>query len=89
MEYSSSFKFLSLQEIERKNTENLKENEKTFLKINLLDQDMNPCSFMIFGDKKDKVINLGLTNLIDVIITYKINYSNNKWNVSFVDMDIR
>ena len=89
MEYSSSFKFLSLQEIERKNTENLKENEKTFLKINLLDQDMNPCSFMIFGDKKDKVINLGLTNLIDVIITYKIIYSNNKWNVSFVDMDIR
>lgn len=89
MEYSSSFKFLNLQEIERKNTENLKENEKTFLKINLLDQDMNPCSFMIFGDKKDKVINLGLTNLIDVIVTYKIIYSNNKWNVSFVDMDIR
>lgn len=89
MEYSSNFKFLSLQEIGRKNTENLKENEKTFLKINLLDQDMNPCSFMIFGDKKDKVINLGLTNLIDVIVTYKIIYSNNKWNVSFVDMGIR
>ena len=78
MEYSSSFKFLSLQE-----------NEKTFLKINLLDQDMNPCSFMIFGDKKDKIMNLGLTNLIDVIVTYNIIYSNNKWNVSFVDMDIR
>lgn len=89
MENSSNFKFLNLQEIGRKNSENLPENERTFLKINLLDNEMNPCSFMVFGDKKDKVINLALSNLVDVIITYKVIYSNNKWNVNFVDIDIR
>lgn len=89
MEHSSNFKFLNLQEIVRKNSENLPENERTFLKINLLDYEMNPCSFMVFGDKKHKIIGLGLSNLEDVIITYKVIYSNNKWNVNFVDIDIR
>lgn len=89
MEQSSNFKFLNMQEISRKNANELKEEEKTFLKINLLDYENNPCSFMIFGDKKQKILNMNLQSLEDLVITYRISYSNNKWNVNFVDADIR
>ena len=36
MEHSANFKFLSLQEIGRKNTDGLKDNEKTFFKSSLI-----------------------------------------------------
>ena len=89
MEQSSNFKFLNMQEISRKNANELKEEERTFLKINLLDYENNPCSFMIFGDKKQKILDMNLQSLEDLVITYRIFYSNNKWNVSFIDVDVR
>ena len=87
MEHQDYFKFLKLYEIKRKNTEGLSDNEKTFLRLDLLDRDNNSCSFMIFGDKKDKVINLGLESLQDVIITYSVTFNNN-WHVNFVDINL-
>lgn len=89
MVYSSNFKILNIQEIARKNSEELKEEDKTFLKLNLLDYKNNPCSFMIFGKDKNKVLELDLQALEDVVITFALNYNKDRWNVSFIDIDVR
>ena len=89
MEYSSNFKVLNIQEIARRNSEELKEEDKTFLKLNLLDFNNNPCSFMIFGKDKNKVLELDLKSLEDVVITFGVNYNKDRWNVNFIDIDIR
>lgn len=89
MEYSSNFKILNIQEITRRNADELKEEDKTFLKLNLLDYNNNPCSFMIFGKYKNKVLELDLNALEDVVITFGVNYNKDRWNVNFIDIDIR
>ena len=89
MEYSSNFKILNIQEIVRRNADELKEEDKTFLKLNLLDYNNNPCSFMIFGKYKNKVLELNLNALEDVVITFGVNYNKDRWNVNFIDIDIR
>lgn len=89
MEYSSNFKILNIQEIARRNADELKEEDKTFLKLNLLDYNNNPCSFMIFGKYKNKVLELDLNALEDVVITFGVNYNKDRWNVNFIDIDIR
>ena len=89
MEYSSNFKILNIQEIARRNADELKEEDKTFLKLNLLDCNNNPCSFMIFGKYKNKVLELDLNALEDVVITFGVNYNKDRWNVYFIDIDIR
>ena len=89
MEFQSNFKFLNIQEIARKNIEGLEENEKTFIKLNLLDYKNNPCSFFVFGDKKDKILSLNLTGFEDLLCTIGLTYNKDKWNVSLIDIDIR
>ena len=89
MEYSSNFKILNIQEIARRNSDELKEEDKTFLKLNLLDYNNNPCSFMIFGKDKNKVLELGLNSFDDVVITFLVNYNKDRWNVNFIDIDVR
>ena len=89
MEYSSNFKILNIQEIARRNSDELKEEDKTFLKLNLLDYNNNPCSFIIFGKDKNKVLELGLNSFDDVVITFGVNYNKDRWNVYFIDIDVR
>ena len=90
MEYSSNFRVLNIQEIARKNAMELKEDERTFLKLNLLDYNNNPCSFMIFGENKRKVLELGLNDALEeVVITFSVIYSKDRWNVNFVAIDLR
>lgn len=90
MEHQTNFKFLKLQEIRRKNADNLEEGNKSFLKLELLDYQNNLCAFMIFNKEiKDKVIAMQLQSLQDVIIVYRVFYNNNSWNVSLLDIDIR
>lgn len=89
MEFQTNFKFLKLQEITRKNAEELKEGEKTFFKIDLLDNQNNPCSFMVFKTEvKEKIIKMQLKSLQDVLIAFSVTYNKN-WNVNLIDIDIR
>lgn len=90
MEFQTNFKFLNLQEITRKNAKELSEDEKTFIKLNLLDNQNNPCSFIIFDKNiKEKIRKLQLKSLIDLIVVCKVFYNNNKWNINLVNLDIR
>lgn len=90
MEVQTNFKFLNLQEIMRKNTSELADGEKSFIKLNLLDNQNNYCSFMIFNKSiKDKIIKMQLKSLQDLLIKFKVVYNNNNWQVLFVDCDIR
>lgn len=90
MEFQTNFKILNLQEIKRKNADKLPEGEKTFFKVNLLDNQNNPCSFMVFKKEHiDKIKNLKLVSLQDVIINFRLIYNNNLWNVNFIDIDVR
>ena len=89
MEYSSNFKILNIQEIVRRNADELKEEDKRFLKLYLLDYNNNPCSFMIFGKYKNKVLELNLNALEDVVITFGVNYNKDRWNVNFINIDVR
>ena len=50
MKFSEDFKFLSLQAVKRKNTEELKDTEKFFYIINLLDKENNPVKFYSFDN---------------------------------------
>ena len=86
MEFEEQFKFLNLQLIERKNASELKEEDRKFIKINLLDKLNNPCSFFIFNkDLMTKVLSNNYAGLSDLLITFELVY-NNSWNVKVVDI---
>ena len=86
MEYEEQFKFLNLQLIERKNASELKEEDRKFIKINLLDKLNNPCSFLIFNkDLMTKVLSSNYAGLSDLTITFELVYNNN-WSVRVVDI---
>lgn len=90
MEFQTNFKVLKIDEIKRKNADKLPEAERVFLKLNLLDNQNNPCSIMVFGkDKIEKIANLKLKSLQDVVIAFRLAYNNNVWNLNFIDIDIR
>ena len=86
MEYEEQFKFLNLQLIERKNASELKEEDRKFIRINLLDKLNNPCSFLIFNkDLMTKVLSSNYAGLSDLTITFELVY-NNIWSVRVVDI---
>lgn len=86
MEFEEQFKFLNLQLIERKNASELKEEDRKFIKINLLDKLNNPCSFFIFNkDLMTKVLSNNYAGLSDLLVTFELVY-NNSWNVKVVDI---
>lgn len=86
MEFQEQFKFLNLQLIERKNASELKEEDRKFIKINLLDKLNNPCSFFIFNkDLMTKVLSNNYAGLSDLLITFELVY-NNSWHVKVVDI---
>ncbi len=86
MEYEEQFKFLNLQLIERKNASELKEEDRKFIRINLLDKLNNPCSFLIFNkDLMTKVLSSNYAGLSDLTITFELVYNNN-WSVRVVDI---
>lgn len=90
MDVQTNFKFLNSQEIMRKNASELAVGEKSFIKLNLLDNQNNYCSFMIFNKSiKDKIMKMQLKPLQDIIVKFKVVFNNNLWQVQFVDCDIR
>jgi len=87
MKCSNNFKFLNLQEIKRKNADELKEGEKTFIKLNLLDEGNNPCAFMVFDKEiKEGLLNNPITSLADICVNFDLTYNNNIWNVRVLDL---
>ena len=88
MEFQDNFKFLKLEQMQRKNAEELKESERTFFIIHLLDKDNNACRFFIFNkDLMNKVVNLGLVGLQDILVTAKVSFNNNNWQVNLIDIN--
>ena len=89
MHYQEKFKFLNLQVIKRKNVDsNLPEEKKSFLKLNLLDKENNPCSFIVFDESvMKKVLSNPYSSLADVSVIFDLIYSNNNWNVRLIDIN--
>lgn len=88
MEIQDNFKFLKLEQMQRKNSEELKESDRYFFVIHLLDKDNNPCRFFIFNkDLREKVLNLNLVSLQDILLTMKVVFVNNSWQVNLLDIN--
>lgn len=88
MEYQEMFKFLKLEQVKRKNADELSEGEKYFYTIYLLDSKNNPCRFFIFNkDLINKVLSLKLQGLQDVVCNIGVAYSNDSWRVNLLDIN--
>ena len=88
MEFQENFKFLNFELMNRKNAESLPEDERKFIILNILDKNNNPCKFIIFNkDLVKKFYSLGLQGLQDIKILFKLEYSNNMWNVRPLDIN--
>lgn len=86
MEYQEEFKFLNLEIVKRKNAEELKEEDRQFIKLNLLDKNYNPCVFFVFNKEvMKKLLNMELVGLQILEIHFELVY-NNSWNVKLVDV---
>lgn len=87
MEYQDNFKFLNVQLMKRKKTEENK-NESEFLIINLLDCENNPCRFFVFNkDLYKKIIENRYVGLQDILISFELVFVNNNWSVRILDID--
>ena len=92
MKISDDFKFLSLQAVKRKNSEELKDTEKFFYIINLLDKENNPVKFYSFDNDINaqlvKSINTQeLKGLQDCLVHFELVFSNNNWNVRLINIE--
>lgn len=92
MKISDNFKFLSLQAVKRKNSEELKDTEKFFYIINLLDKENNPVKFYSFDNDINaqliKSINTQeLKGLQDCLVHFELVFSNNNWNVRLINIE--
>lgn len=85
MEYQEEFKFLKLEVMQRKNAEQLKEDERNFLVIRLLDKNNNPCRFFVFNkDVMKKVLAANYVGLQLLNIKFEVVYNNENWSVRLV-----
>ena len=74
--------------MKRKNSEELKESEKYFFVIHLIDKENNPCRFFIFNkDLIAKVSRMDLVGLQDILLTIKVSFVNNSWQVNLLDIN--
>ncbi len=87
MEYVEEFKFLNLEVMKKKNANELKEEEKNFLIINLLDKNNNPCRFFVFAtDIMKKILTSNYVGLQVLQVCFKVQFINNNWAVRLVDI---
>lgn len=88
MELQDNFLFLKLEQMQRKNSEELKESDRYFFVIHLLDKDNNPCRFFIFNkDLREKVLKLNLVGLQNISVTMKVSFVSNSWQVNLLDIN--
>ncbi len=87
MDFIEEFKYLNLELMKKKNANELPEDERIFIILNLLDKNNNPCRFFVF-DKEvmKKILNYNFVGLQLLNVSFKLLYSNNTWNVRLVDI---
>lgn len=89
MNFQNEFRFLNFQVIKRKNADELPEGQKSFVKVNLLDMQNNPCAFVIFDNTViEKLKNSQIGSLGKIICSIDLSYSNDKWNVKLIDFSV-
>jgi len=85
MQLTENFKFLNCQKYEKKSTE--KNKNLSYLILNLLDSENNPCKFFVFDEKiRDFILATGFSGLQDLLVTISLKYSSDAWRVSIVDI---
>lgn len=84
MELQANFKFLNYELINRKN------NEGQFLKLNILDEKLNPCNFLSFDENLiNKIKSIQFKSLQDILIKFELVFSNNMWRVNLIDIILK
>jgi len=87
MEFEANFKFLKMDIIQRKNAEKLNEDEKNFISLHLLDDENNPCRFLVFNKEVIKnLLDMNLVGLQDLLIEFKLVFRNDMWQVQIIDL---
>ena len=87
MEYEEEFKFLKIELIQRKNADELKEEDRKIIKLSLLDKNNNPCSFMIFNkDIIKKILSTTFVGLQLINVQFELVFNNNNWNVRLLNI---
>ncbi|MCI8352425.1 MAG: hypothetical protein HFJ58_02215 [Clostridia bacterium] len=87
MEYVEEFKYLNLEVMKKKNANELPEDEKNFLIINLLDKNNNPCRFFVFTpDVMKKILSSSYVGLQVLQVCFRVQFTNNNWVVRLVDI---
>ena len=87
MDYIEEFKFLNFELMKKKNANELPEDEKNFLILNLLDKNNNPCRFFVFNiDTLKKILSSNYVGLQVLNVSFKLQFVNNNWNVKLVDI---
>jgi len=85
MQLTENFKFLTCQKYEKQATE--KNKKISYLILNLLDSENNPCKFFVFDEKlRDLILATGFSGLQDLSVTISLKYSGDTWRVSIVDI---
>ncbi len=87
MDFIEEFKYLNLELMKKKNANELPEDERNFIILNLLDKNNNPCRFFVF-DKEvmKKILTSNFVGLQLLNVSFKLLYTNNTWNVRLVDI---
>lgn len=86
MKLVGEFSFLKLEKGKTKD-------EKDYLVISLLDDEMNSCKFFIFNNKDNEVLieklikkTPNLYQKIDCVLN--VSHYQDKWNVNLIDCDV-
>lgn len=88
MEHFGTFTFLGLEIKERKNADKLKEDERHYGILSLLDEKNVPCKFFIFkSEVLEKLLEIRFEALQKIEIKYEVVFINNSWNVRLVDIN--
>lgn len=83
MEYVSVFRFLNFKEVKRKDGDGF------FLQLNLVDENMSPCSFFVFDmNLINKIKKFSLSNFQKLNVKFSLTYSMNNWRVNFLDVNV-
>lgn len=87
MRYTENFKFLKSEAIKRKNVEGSKE-DQYFVALNLLDDENNPCRFLVFSkDLVSRILNYNFVGLQDLSISFELVCNNGTWSVRVLDIN--
>lgn len=86
----NEFKFLKLEQMQRKPKEEEKNVVKYYYVLNVLDADNNPVKFFSFNeDENAKLVTVlgSVKGLQDILIKFDLSFNNNNWNVRLLNVE--